>query len=429
MNESLLNKRIYFTDVVVFLTMLNALGLPGNYATLLGGAMIQTVFDYCVFFLQIVLIFINIAKGKWRFVEHEAYLYIFLVFITVESLIVTHYMQEQLISCVRFSVLVLFSVFLVKHYSLENLNNLICAVFIFFVFATIVICVLSPSLAFEDKMAINGAIRGISSTKNECGGKMALALIFFVLRFRLFKRPNDSKTFKCVIIGATFLILVLSQCTAALLFGVVSVLYILFWPPAKRYNLTFVFIVVSIGFLVLAMTSATLFGSVLELLGKDSELTGRTELWAQAINVIFNGDQNLTGYGYAMFWRDPVAYSQIQSVFGYDTWFSKMTDGGHNLLIDYALNVGILGVLALFVMMIPVFSGSKKMDNRTWIVASSLFLYLMLIGLTERFFVVYSIKLITFFVVGALCLQNDAKSIRPGKIVHPGILRNNEIYK
>jgi O-antigen ligase len=79
---------------------------------------------------------------------------------------------------------------------------------------------------------------------------------------------------------------------------------------------------------------------MLELIGKDRTLTGRTDIWDALIRSI--KEKPYLGYGYGVYWMDqlgPSYYVRLQLQWGIPT--------AHNGWIETWLSVGVLGV-ALF---------------------------------------------------------------------------------
>ena len=80
--------------------------------------------------------------------------------------------------------------------------------------------------------------------------------------------------------------------------------------------------------------------TILELIGKDPTLTGRTEIWAYVIQDIWM--KPWLGWGYFVFWQqtNPAAVEISDAVH----W---VVPNAHNGLLEFLLDVGVLGT-ALF---------------------------------------------------------------------------------
>jgi exopolysaccharide production protein ExoQ len=88
-------------------------------------------------------------------------------------------------------------------------------------------------------------------------------------------------------------------------------------------------------FLLPLVAVAVLFpDSLLEMIGKDPSLTGRTDLWAYILTYI---DQKpLLGWGYSVFWSSSDAI-RISTILGW------VVPQAHNGLLELLLSIGIVG--------------------------------------------------------------------------------------
>ena len=80
--------------------------------------------------------------------------------------------------------------------------------------------------------------------------------------------------------------------------------------------------------------------SVTEMLGKDTDMSGRTSVWAYAIKMFF--EQFWLGYGYGTFWE---GYNSPGGAFWSITGIGA--PHSHNGYIELALDTGVIG-LGLF---------------------------------------------------------------------------------
>jgi exopolysaccharide production protein ExoQ len=94
--------------------------------------------------------------------------------------------------------------------------------------------------------------------------------------------------------------------------------------------------------------------SATELLGRSSDLTGRTELWGFTLNMI--SKRPLLGFGLSGFWMGASEESlSVQSQLGWTPIYS------HNGYLEILLSLGIVGLLLLLVV---VGSGIKRVLAR-----------------------------------------------------------------
>lgn len=101
---------------------------------------------------------------------------------------------------------------------------------------------------------------------------------------------------------------------------------------------------------IILVGSDTIFSKILKLLGKDSTLTGRTDLWDTAFQQIQN--HLLLGGGYQAFWRignQPA--ERLWAMFGID---NKTGFNFHNEYINTTVDLGLIGLLIIIVVLASV---------------------------------------------------------------------------
>jgi exopolysaccharide production protein ExoQ len=111
-------------------------------------------------------------------------------------------------------------------------------------------------------------------------------------------------------------------------------------PPQK----TFVVALVALLALALALVFVVYGGELLDALlvtsGKDSTLTGRTDLWRAGLSII--GEHQLFGVGYRAFWvKGYGPAEQLWAMFGEE---SGAGFNFHNLYISNAVDLGLAGL-------------------------------------------------------------------------------------
>ena len=168
----------------------------------------------------------------------------------------------------------------------------------------------------------------------------------------------------------------------------------------------------SIGFLIFALTIIPLFEPVLEMMGKDATLTGRTLLWPQVIKVMTENN-TLTGFGYGMFWRNDAAVALIHAGFDENSFFGNMSSGAHNVVLELWLNTGLLGVASFFIMFLDAFRSLDRLPEDRYMVGTCYVMWFMLRGLMERSSGTYEFTLLYLYLAVALvCNKDDYKEAR-----------------
>jgi O-antigen ligase len=206
--------------------------------------------------------------------------------------------------------------------------------------ASLIAIFLQPSWAIMTSPH-TGAWRGVFSHKNAFGLIAVLSsLVFgtFFLRSRTYRSRLISAGFLAL---STYLVIMSRSATATVLMGLVVGGFLLLWPGtgsrrgAAALLIGGIPVAVAVG--VLALLN---IGAVLDIIGKDSSLTGRVPLW-EALTP-FIAQRPWLGYGFGAFWlgwQGPSA--QIW------TLIEWLPPHAHNGYLDLWLEVGILGALLI----------------------------------------------------------------------------------
>ncbi len=187
---------------------------------------------------------------------------------------------------------------------------------------------------------IDGTWQGIFGQKNGLGGIMALA---FLVEWYLPATTFRSRVSKFVWLGAYVTLLALSNSIAAFV-GVsitlvtIPVFRTLRWryriPPPILLGVC----VLLVGMLLPMII--TNMDSVVPLLGRSGDLTGRTELWSFLVPVILK--QPFLGYGYSGFWEGASIESEI--IYKHIGWKAMYS---HNGYLEIVLSLGLCGLLLI----------------------------------------------------------------------------------
>ena len=136
------------------------------------------------------------------------------------------------------------------------------------------------------------------------------------------------------------ILLLMAKATGALLISMLLPMYFLVFRKLRdlRLPLGWLYVAGSVGFLVFAFTILPLFAPLLESMGKDATLTGRTELW-NGIYKFMQQHNMLTGYGYGQFWMNKSNVKKLHLMYNHKSYFSRMSTGAqqpdHGTLAEY----------------------------------------------------------------------------------------------
>jgi O-antigen ligase len=102
--------------------------------------------------------------------------------------------------------------------------------------------------------------------------------------------------------------------------------------------------------MVLFGGAAFIFGGgsgVVHALGRKSNLTGRTDIWAAVIPAVPNA---LVGAGFESFWISPSVQKFRRGLTGW--WHPEVLNEAHNGYIEVYLNLGWVGVVLISILLI-----------------------------------------------------------------------------
>lgn len=241
-----------------------------------------------------------------------------------------------------------------------------------------------------------GALKGLTGMKNEFGRVLAVIIAFAVV-FRNKGTVMWRRWWLPVMLLATVL-LILSQSKTSIvsaLAGIGASAYFMFYfvgsighyrfaPEVRTISGALIF------FFVLFMAFVGL-PLVVELLGRDLTLSGRTSLWRWAISL--GWEDPWLGAGYRTFWIDSNTFYFFEYFVG---WFAGpegegMSTGpgnGHNGYLDVWLELGFVGLTVLLVFLGSVVARIKGcMQSGRFFAGcglACLFGFLLIYSVTER---------------------------------------------
>lgn len=205
--------------------------------------------------------------------------------------------------------------------------------------ASVVLLVISPSNAL---MPGSTEFQGIFSHKNYLGQVMATGALATLHGIRAGGGRRVRKLFMLfVFAGVAIASTSATSCFAIFAFCCVDGIIALYRTRGAAHWFG---VFLAIALLPTLVVVAVAPDSILEMIGKDSTLTGRTEIWAYVMKDI--SIKPLLGWGYFAFWlvQNPAALEIADAV----RWFVPQA---HNGLLEMLLNIGLVGT-AIFVFLL-----------------------------------------------------------------------------
>lgn len=126
--------------------------------------------------------------------------------------------------------------------------------------------------------------------------------------------------------------------------ALMAALQLIAWlPPAVRVGLFLGLLGVCLPLAVIGLLYAHHVDDLLELLGKDASLTGRTYLWRRGME--FFAEHPILGVGYRAFWL--AGHSEAEELWYYSQVPSGTGFNFHNLYLNTAVDLGLVGLATL----------------------------------------------------------------------------------
>lgn len=255
-----------------------------------------------------------------------------------------------------------------------------------------------PAWGIEQGAHHAGAWQGVFVQKNTLGRFMVVAMMAFsVLAIVM---PQRRGWMLLGFVGTAGVLAMSTSATAFLLAAVVVGLVLVL--PLMRLQATLA-LPVAAALLLLGIVGAAVgsaFGlDVLDYLGRDVTLTGRTDIWEACWNKM--AEHPTLGYGYGGFWLGwDGASAYVWRVTGWEAPFA------HNGFIDLALDLGYVG-LSVFVMHflttgVACLRALRRHPDPAVVWLPVFMAYLLVLNLTESSFLRQNNFLWIMYVVAAL---------------------------
>ena len=333
-----------------------------------------------------------------------------------ESPSVTLYKAPQL------AMTFLIAVIIAMHVSIESTLK----VLFILLFSTAILSILSIQLNLGLAYTEHGGIRGVFSHKNTLG---SLMVVLFILSIAFFGSGRWRMSSLLAGVSALYLIFLSNSATSLLAFIFVAFLFCVFYM-FKTYSAnirTFIMIIVVLVFLIsfqyLIISDFDLIRYVLNFLGRNETLTGRTILWRLAEQEI--SSRPILGYGFGAYWAKESRV--LQATMLINMVIPATTEGGfffHNSLFELAINVGVLGaatyVTFYFLTMWRVFSIFTRRNDFIFVAPVLIGMYLLLLSVVESaLFAQHSIHNILLVIFFLRCGAQELSSGH-GHVTEPG---------
>ena len=375
-------------EMMAVFCLLVSMGFPGQLEKVYGERF-GDLMEYGAFLLEIMMMLFSSAT-RWQDIEllnlKKKYvpIYVYVGVTFALSILVTDYRTDEMITCLRWTVTMLFVIWLQDYFTLEEMLELFGLAQGVFIVITILFTVRYPSLSHNSGSSFTNALCGLYPSKNACATQFCFGILMTALLLRLKIKQKKRYLVWMGLLIVQGALLLLCDATGAIFTLLLSFIPLFLERRGLRLPLGVMYIAVNVLFLFLMLTLMPLFEGFFESIGKDGTLTGRIPLWQQIITVMME-KKTFTGYGYGMFWRDPVGVKMIHMGFvRVDAFMATMTSGAHNVIMETWLNTGLIGIAVFFYCVMRCFRSVGQVYREYYLICATLLFYLMINGLTER---------------------------------------------
>ena len=230
-------------------------------------------------------------------------------------------------------------VYLGVRYTMREIIRLICIAGGIAAMASLVVIVLRPDIGISSG-ATDGAWQGIFGQKNTLGEVMSLTTLAFAMAYFQEKRRG-------FMVGAVacFALLILSRDASATLMTPLLVALVPIYNYGRKRSMSAAPLLFPlVGVVVAAVLFSVLgnAGQALQLMNKDTSLSGRTEIWSLVWQKFMASPW--VGYGYSAFW---LGAEGTQSA---DIWAAVHwpVPHSHNGFFDILADLGLAGFCLFF---------------------------------------------------------------------------------
>jgi len=336
----LLSVGFYLGFIKFFGRIIGFGGVQGDFEAAAAGNPINQASALLLLLLSLFLILKSSQISHRNFIK-QGWIWIILIGFFMLSIFWSSTPFVSLRRVIAFSTIVLVCFVLSNAFTPRSLLNLIANVIVVAIIIGFLYQWLSgQSIAFglNDRAA---GLRGIYGDKNGAARVYAYGLVLFVGLGR-FKRKTD-----IINIGVLILALFLSQSASALLLAFIGCGLILIFKVLrgenKKQNIIRLFLILLL-LATAAIMASMLYEYILQILGRDPNLTNRVIIWE--LIWPFIESRPILGYGFGSFWASGDAVSFIER------W--GFVGNAHSGYMEAMLNGGIIG-LTLLILLIIVF--------------------------------------------------------------------------
>jgi O-antigen ligase len=240
-----------------------------------------------------------------------------------------------------FTLSTIMAIYLGERFTIEEFADLFAEAQCWLIFGSVAMFLILPAKVLDPSHV--GAWKGLTIHKNVFGESMAVTVLLLML-----VQLKGHRVLRAVFLAASVLLLYLAHSiTPTLACGVVILLIpVLRRVSRLRIQERIVAYALFGGTVLLTICLVVNYSDdLLPLLGKDSTLSGRAQLWSLVMDAIWK--RPIFGYGYEAFWQGFKGDSR--GILEATGWLVPMA---HNGYLDLWLSLGLVGMAAYFLLFV-----------------------------------------------------------------------------
>ncbi|MEJ2195056.1 MAG: O-antigen ligase family protein, partial [Ignavibacteriaceae bacterium] len=208
--------------------------------------------------------------------------------------------------------------------------------------------------------------QGLANNKNTLGKNSLISTVIWIYALSKDKSAKLQVYNLFMLMVSLFLLVGANSITSVSAFLFVILVWVLFvvdklfQPLGIRRTMTFLFLICA-GFLAVFtyFYSQEIIASIFALAGKNLTLTGRTDIWAMIMEEI--NKHVWFGVGYKGFWI--TTSPKILKIYETYIWLPRQS---HNGYIDTLNEIGIIGLISFFAIVINYFVNLVRYKEKTF---------------------------------------------------------------
>jgi exopolysaccharide production protein ExoQ len=418
-------KGLAVAGFLVLLETFRILLLSGGPARTEGSALFQLVSGSI--YLSALLILLARGIPFWAFaVLRRAWPLVGLTLLPLISVLWSQAPDASLRRAIALILTSAFAFFVVVRFNPRTIFNLLAIAFAVFVVVGILAAAI-PGVGITPSGQYAGSWRGLAGQKNVFARAVALAVAVLPAAVVLGLIGRRGLTLAVSVFALGLLVLSQSATSLVSAFAGVAIGTTLYVALGGRIGGSKLRPELGITFLLIAAVTGALavtygWTAILEALGRDPTLTGRTKLWDWAIDA--NSGREWLGSGYRSFWINAntkyffEVFAWSQGPEGRSESFAG-PEHAHNGFVDTYLELGLLGVTALALMVISALAVLRRAflsgDSKVGFIFAVILSFLLIYSITERSILQQSEDLwFLFILLYLLTIKETILERRPG---------------